>query len=297
MATVTTTFDDLIDETFSVLYRHTERPRETRVAATALDSASDTTFTVTDPDEIAATTLLEFADGEQVRVLSKSDTDLITVERGYNATTASGAQPTNTLVTIGPVFGRNEVERWVKRFFSVHGNRYFPYLETSTKYRNTGEQVVELPADTIDVVEVRAQSADTGRIADIGGWKFEQRVPVSIYSTGKVLRVPSTIADDDELWVTRQAPWDVSGDTVGIPVGAEDLPVLFAAAYAVGRREVSRLDLDSIQEWNQASAIRNGQNIRLMRELWGEFYRRLDEARSLYHMPRHRPYEKMPRIR
>ena len=60
---------------------------------------------------------------------------------------------------------------------------------------------------------------------------------------------------------------------------------------------MSRLDLDTLGEWNQDAAIRGGQNLRLMRELWGEYYRRLDEARSIYSVPKHRPYRKMPKVR
>lgn len=296
MASTTVTFNDLIDEALSVLYEHSERPRQTSVGANALSTISDTNLTVADPSKVSVTDLIEMADGEQLLVTGRSDTDVFTVARGYNGTPASAEHVTSTQIVINPKYGRLEVERWVKRWFHVAGNVYLPNLATIVAYRTPGEQLVELPADTLDVVSVRAQGTG-GRISDVGHWQVERDVPTTLYPTGIVMRVSVTLTDDDELWVTRVAPYVTSGISVDVPLGAEDLPILFAVAYGAARREVSRLDLDSVQEWNQAAAIGNGQQLRLIRELWGEYYRRLDDARRIHPVPKHRPYRKMPVIR
>jgi hypothetical protein len=109
----------------------------------------------------------------------------------------------------------------------------------------------------------------------------------------------AAIYDADELIVTYQAPYTFTGTgeaaTVDVPLGSEDLAPLWAAAYGLSRREVSRSELDKIEEWNQDQAYRQGVNLRLVQQTWGEFYRRLDEARKIQYVPRHRPYRKMAR--
>lgn len=297
MKTTTLNIPELVEETLATLYRATERPRETTVGATALSSGTDTSMTVADPDIVSRTHLLEFEDGEQVKVSAKSDTDVLTVSRGYNNTPATaGGHATGDRVLINPTWGYLEVDRWVRRFFDTVGNTYLPLVTTEAMYREPGLQYVTLPDAVDEVVQVRAESID-GRFVDVAGWQQEKYLPAEVVATGHALRVSRLIGDDDELLVTYTGVYDTSADDIVFPVGASDLPVLWASAYAVGRREVSRVDLDTIEEWNQAAAIRNGQNLRLLRELWGEFYRRLDEARKLQEVPKHRPFRKMPRIR
>lgn len=296
MATQTLTFNDMVEETFSVLYRHVERPRQTTVGSQELADSDARTITFSDPDLVNVTDLVETEAGEQLLIVEKSDTDVFTVDRAYNDTENGGRVFTGSKIQINPQWGRTEVDRWVRRFFSTAGNVYLPSLKTDILFRETGDRIVVLPADVMEVKSVRAQGTD-GAIVGLAGWSHERDLPTTIYPTGQGLTTPVTIDDDDELWVTYTSPYDTSGDDVDVQVGFEDLAVLWAAAYAVGRREVSRMDLDSIQEWNQQTAIRNGQNLRLMRELWGEFYRRTDEARKVHYVPKHRPYRAMPKIR
>lgn len=297
-AFVTLNFDDVVEETLETLYQHAERPYRTSVGADALDGAADKEFTVVDFDRVGTQTLLEFVStGEQVLVTGvNEETEVLTCARGYNGTAATSGHATGDAVEISPNFGRTEVKRWVKRYFATVGNRYFPSVQTDVLSVATDTTYVELPSDAIRVLQVRGVST-TGRPVDLAGWQQEHYAPTAEHATGQILRVSSLMANDDEMWVTYTKPYDTTGDTVEVPVGGEDLPMLWAAAYAVSRREVSRFDMDAIQEWNQDVAIRNGQNIRLIRELWGEFYRRLDEARSLHFVPKHRPYRKMPRTR
>ena len=51
-----------------------------------------------------------------------------------------------------------------------------------------------------------------------------------------------------------------------------------------------------IEEWNQTVAMQQGVNLRWARELWGEVYRRVDEAKSMLALPKHRPFRKMPHL-
>jgi len=309
MATTILTLGDLVDETLSNMYRGSERPRPVVIGSTALSSTSDTTFTVDDSTLIPPTTIVEAPDGEQMLVTAISDdaTPVVTVMRGYNNTTAASDWPTNTVLLVEPRWGRQDVIRWLQRWFAGPGNSYFPTITSQVMNREDGLQWIEMPADTMRVIRVRHYSTVTGRIVDIGGWQLEERVPTEVQggisTTGTVLRVPSNIWDEDELivewiepnsWVLNQGG-EYATNTV--PVGAEDLPVLYAAAYGIARREVTRVELDKVQEWNQEQAARAGINLRLLRDMWGEYYRRVDEARKIQVVPKHRPYRKMAKVR
>ena len=246
------------------------------------------------------TTKLEL--GSEVCLVTGVSADtvpVITVNRGYVNTTKS-AHPTGTTVKIEPLWTREEVARWVKRAYNVVFNKYLPRKVTDVYTREDDLQYITLPTDTLQVFSVRHMSTVSGRVVDIGQWRWETDIPGELVSTGNLLRVPSTIENDDELIVVYQRPYTWTGtgtedDTIDQPYGSEDLAPLWASAYAMARREVSRSELDKIEEWNQDQAIRAGVNLRAIRDAWGEFYRRLDEARDLHPVPRHRPYRKMPR--
>ena len=303
MATTTTaTLETLIEDTLSILYRLTERPYQVTVGSNALADGTDTTLTVSDGARLQTTDVVELG-SELCLVTAKSSdaTPVFTVARGYAGTTAtSSGFPTSTVALINPPWPRNDVSTYLQRAVKSLMNSYLPYLVSTVYNRAAGLQYIELPATTVKVLSVRHVVTSTGRMVDIGGWQFEEDLPTAVVASTKLLRVPSTIDDDDDLIVTTQSPysWTGSGEaaTVPLPLGAEDIPPLWAAAYAVTRREVTRSDIDKIEEWNQDAAMRQGVNLRWARELWGEVYRRLDEAKRMQYVPRHRPYRKMPNI-
>ena len=150
------------------------------------------------------------------------------------------------------------------------------------------------------VYSMRHLISQTGRIMDVGGWQFETALPTGIVSTGKALRVPTSVENNDTMIVVYQVPYTFTGgtedDTVALPLGSEDIPALWAAAYATTRREVSRNDVSKIEEWNQEAAQRQGVNLRWARELWGEVYRRVDEAKKMQNLPKYRPFRKVPNL-
>ena len=302
MAETTLTLSDLIDETLSNLYRGAERPRQITVTATALDDAGATTFTCSNPELVPVTTRLETPDGEEMIVtgITDDDTPIVTVSRAFNNTPATSGQPTGTALLIEPRWGRKEIQRWIGRWFSGPGNTFFPSMLSTTMNRAPGLQYVSLPADTIRVLSVRHYSTLTGRIVDVGGWQHEKQLPADVVATGQALRVGSMIWDEDDLIVLTQQPYEWSGDTedatIDLVVGAGDLPILYAAAYGIARREVTRVELDKVVEWNQEQAARAGINLRLLRDMWGEYYRRVDEARKIQDVPRHRPYRKRAKV-
>ena len=295
---VKVTLGDLIEETLDSLYRAAERPAQVVLGSNALEDEDDTEFTLS-LGVLAPTQLVEFG-SEMMLVTHRSDdaTPVYKVSRGYLATDR-GVHSTGDVGLIDPPYGRAQVERWIRRAISGLMNTELPYVETGVYRTVPNGGYIELPPDTIEVLQVRHFGVLDNRFADVGGWRFEDDIPTSVVPSGKVLRVPSSVTDADELIVTVRRPYTFVGSgeaaTVELPLAGQDIPVLWAAAYGQSRREVSRAELDKIEEWNQEQAIRTGVNLRMIRDMWGEVYRRVDEAKRVHRLPRYRPFRKMPK--
>lgn len=298
---VTLTMSEMIDQTLSELYRLSERPYQTTVGSNDLtSSAADVTLTLGDGSLVNVSDILE-VDAELLLVTAKSAdaTPVFTVTRRY-AGTALAAHAEGSVVLKSPEFTRTQVKSRIERFFSGPAHTYLPAITSETMSREPDMQYIEMPATCVRVLSLRHFNTITGRVIDIGGWRFEEDIPADVVATGKLLRLPAAISDDDDLIVTwhRTYAWSTTpiteASTISAPLGVEDLPVLWSTAYLVARREVTRLELDTVEEWNQEQATRLGVSLRQVRDLWGEFYRRVDEARKVQYVPRHRPYRKMP---
>ena len=302
MATTTTvTLGGLIDDTLEMLYRTSERPFQVAVGSSALDSPTDTTLTVDDASRVQATDVLEIADALMLIASKSSDsTPVLTVSRGYAGSSATSGHATAATALINPPWPRSSISDWILRCFKSVMNAQLPNRVTESMTRTTDVQWVLMPSNTMRVYSVRHMIGQTGRIIDIGGWQFEQDMPTGLIATGKALRLPTSVENNDSVIVMYQTPYAFDGDgeaaTIDIPIGAEDIPALWAAAYSVSRRELTRMDVDKIEEWNQDAAMRQGVNLRWARELWGEVYRRVDEAKSMQTLPRTRPFRKTPHL-
>lgn len=310
--TVTLTVGDLVDRSLEYLYRAQERPRQTKIITTALTTGSTTMqVAAADEDLIFGTTLLEMGD-ELVLVTGTSGSapKTLTIARGYAGTTPA-AHAVGDTVLISPSFPRAQLRRRIVDFFTGPANTWLPRLEGATfSTAADGELYLELPTNVVQVLEVRYLSAAAGRLVHIGNWEMHENLPTSVSSTTKMLTVSAAVGSADDLICTYHLPWgftDVSvgggaettdpaeEDTIAFPFGADDLPVLYAAATTITGRELTRLELDNIEEWNATEAIRQGIPVRYIQQLWQQFYRRVDEARRLQHRPKNRPYRKMSR--
>lgn len=307
MATSTTlVLGDVIEEAMALLYRPVERPMQCAVGSDALTSSSaDTTCTLSgDYSSVRVSTVIESGQ-ELILVTARSAdaTPIFTVARGYAGTPVS-AHTTGTVVLVGPLWARYEVRRSILRCFNGPLSAYLPNLTSTTLTTATNSYFVSMPAATVDVVRVAVSSVLSGSVShwdEISQWDFIEDVPTAVVSTGKMLTFPYGFPTGQSLHVTYQTTYAWSGgtsdpaeaETVPIPAAGADLPALYAAAYQVFAREISRLELDRISEWNSEAAVRQGVNLRMAQTLWTEFYRRLDEARKVQNVPRHRAYRPM----
>lgn len=304
-SSTTATLSDLLEETLAILYRANERPAQCTLGSDALSSTSDTSFTLAGTyTAVQATTVMEF--GQELILVTDRTADAIptfTGARGYAGSPRS-THLTGEVGLISPLWTRFEVRRAILRAFAGPLTTYLPNLTTSTVTTTANQYFASLPATTIEVFRVAVSQISGSSLSvwdEITQWDFHEDVPTSVVATGKMLTFPYGFPAGQALHVTYQTPYAWSGgtadpaetETVSIPSTALDLPALYAAACQVMGREITRLELDRIEEWNQEAAIRQGINLKIATAMWQEFYRRLDEAKRVQNIPRRRPYRKM----
>lgn len=304
MLTSTVTLGDLVDKALIELQDPAEQGLLLVLSDTLTASSSDTTFTVTDGAKLNVSDIVEF--GSELMLVTEKTSDTVpvfTCSRGYYGTTVA-AHASGDSGLANPQFARYRVAEAVKRAFTRLDALGLPNITSSVMNRATGLQYVSMPSNTRKVLRVGYVNETTGRWFDIGGWEFVDDVPTATVSTGKLLRIPSNITNTDDLQVTYQIPYRWStyptapteASTITIMEGAEELPAQYAAAWMVGRREISRSEIDRSEEWNRSETVRNGGSTTLVRLLWSQFYQGLDEAKRLVRVPIHRPYVRMPKL-
>lgn len=324
MATTTqVTLQLLIDDALGLLARNSELPATVAVGATA-PGVSGTTLTLASSDQwgrVNVSDVLEYG-LELMLVTGKSAdaTPVFTVSRAYRNTTQQAIN-TGALLSPNPQWSRFELSRGIQKCLRGPLTASLPAITSTVVQPTTNQFYVSLPATTIKVLRVAYQLTQTVGTTpvrswrDVSGWQFEDDVPTSLpgVSTGKLLTIPARLAAVGlnapssvlNLYITYQTKyaWAIGvnvpaneSDTVDLPLGGEDLPSIYAAAYAVAGRELSRLQVDKVEEWNHEASVRQGVNLRMVSMFWQEFYRRLDEARRIQTVPRHRPYRKMSQV-
>jgi hypothetical protein len=293
-----------IDTTLANLFRLAERPVPVTLGATDLSDPAAITFTLAagQEDMLNARDVVEFGN-ELVYITAKSEdtVPVHTCTRGYLGTNPSGHAAGGTGY-LDPPFPRYRVQQSILAAF-IRLNSLLPYISTETYNREPGKEYVTLPADTLAVYEVGYMNQFTGRYWEIPGWKFEDDLPTNIVPTGKLLRTTSVMTDPDSLIVKRRTPYTWSNvppdefSTVSVPIGAEDLPPIYAAALLASRREIGRLELDTSDEWTKLEVLRAGSvNQAILKDLWQQFYRGIDEVKRIYVPPRRRTYRKIGRF-
>lgn len=302
MNTVQVTLGTLIDRALTELEAPSERGLRVILDSNDLSTTSDTTFTLTDADAVNVSDLLEF-DDELVLVTAKTDdpVPVFTCARGYYGTT-KGTHAAGDVGVVNPAYPRHRVAEGVKRSFSRLESLGIPYVKATSVFPSGQFYWVEVPSEARRVLRVWYENTRYGIIREVGSWDHVRDLPTSVYPTGQILKLPRHSGDIDELHITYQAPYrwstfpnePVEASTIRIMEGATDLPAMYAAAWVVSAREISRYELDRTEEWNREATTRTGSSGATVRALWQNFYRSLDEARRLEDVPQHRPYRRMP---
>lgn len=302
MNTVTVSLGDLVDRAVLEL----QGPNELALMTTTVPSltVSSTTVTLADASSVNLNDVLEI-DSELLLVTGKTAdaVPVLTVSRAYYQSTAA-VHGAGSVVAINPRHPRVRIADAVRRCFTRLESLGIPLSEAATVNREPGLKYAVVPERVRDVVRLSYMSTD-GRWWELDKWEFVDDVPTGKVSTGKIIRLPRYIADDDDLEVTYRVPYRWSSHpappaesaTITMVEGSEDLPVLYAVAWLTARREISRTEIDRAEEWSAGEPSRGGVSSSVARLQWQEFYRSLDEARRLVQVyPVHRPFRKMQRL-
>jgi hypothetical protein len=248
----------------------------------------------------AVSDVLEFA--AELMLVTVAAAPTYTVSRGYYGTTAVSHAATQTGFR-NPQWNRQRVAGAVRRAFPRLEALGVPLIKSTTCYPETTVEsdfnlYIDVPEEVREVLAVRDD------LSEIDHWQFVEDLPTSSgYHTGKVVRLPRWVTDDDDFYVTYRAPYrwsthpaaPVEASTIDIPEGAEDLPSAYAAAWLCSAREISRQEIDRSTEWNQTEPTRGGVSAGLVRAKWQEFYRMLDEVRRIDPPPPTRHYMRKSR--
>lgn len=306
MQTTTATLGTLIDGALFELEGASERARPVVIGSTALATVSDIDFTMSS-GEADVSDVIEFG-SELVLITSKSNdaTPVYRCSRGYYSTTKA-AQPEGTVGIVNPPFQRRRVADAINRCLTRLEALGVPLVVGAALSREPGLRYIELPEGVRRVLQVLYVNETSGRVMELDGWRVYSSIDTALTASGQVLHLPLYVVDDDELQVVYQTPYQWSTSpafpdetaTVTLPIGAQDLPASYAAAWLVSAREVSRQELDRSEEWGRTEMLRGGGSAGLVRAKWQEFYRALDEAQRVvsFEVPKHRPYVKAPRVR
>ncbi|MEM9605906.1 MAG: hypothetical protein AAGA99_00700 [Actinomycetota bacterium] len=300
----------MVDDALDELYRHEERPASATLSAALGGTATDTTVVVSDVSLFQVTNVVEV--GSELMLVTAIVSSELTLSRGYAGTTRA-AHESGAEIRRQPRFGRAAVAEKVYRSLGAMETWVYPLVSEEYSTTDTATLFVELPSNTVNVERVRYQDPTTGRIIDLPGWEFHFDLPTTVAESTVALQVPSRVRTTDSLIVTRRISYrwrdtsessgsgdvyttdPIEEDTVDLPIAGQDLPSAWAAASVALGRELSRQDLDRVPEWSEEAARAQGVNLRLVRELYGNFYRRIDEVQRTYPRYNYRPFRKMGR--
>lgn len=305
MLTVSKTLDELIDDTIQEVGRYDERGYRVQLDAVGLPLVSSTTCSLVSGTRVNISDVIEF--GSELVLVTAKTADIIpifTVARGYDGTTAAVAAP-SAIGIVNPVFARRRVGKVIQTALTrMDAARVF-VTATAQFSRTVGLSYIEMPAACRQVLRVGFFDASDRRFEPtIDGWQFFDDIPTTEVTSGKIVRLPRYALDDDVFSVTYRLPYRWStyptaptgSATITLPEGAEDLPSMYASARLVSRREISRLQVDRSEEWNASQGIVNGITQGAVRQMWSEFYKCLEEAKTLNVQAVPRPFVRLRRF-
>lgn len=294
MNVVTVSLGQLVDGALAEVQAPHEIGRA--LVRSAALNASETTFTLSDPLNVNPADVLEFASELMLVVGKTSDpSPVFTVSRGYAQTTATTHPGTQT-GTVNPQFNRKRVAAAIVQSFPCMEANGLVLIRNTTVVAvadSTNRIYLPMPSETRDVWSVRKGLVDASR------WEFIDNLPsVAPYTTGRVVRMARNVTVGDSFFVQYRTPYRWStfpaapdeAATIDVLEGAESVPIAYALAWLVSKREISRSEIDRSQEWQAGEPLRGGVSTGQVRALWQEFYRKLDEARRLDPPSPRRPY-------
>lgn len=305
----------IVEDALSWLYRAEERPLTVFVGANELSSEVDVTMTMKaeNLDEIHRTDLLE-GGHEIMLVVDRTDdaSPVLTVDRAYAGTPNGGAHLTNTVLLKNPRWKRHDVWRALLQGLEGTIGGAVPMTERAV-IQVTDGWYAELPDYALGVLQVGVGAGGpTDRVRWVDDWEYMRDHPQAASGQGIDLST-AILGSYDQVVVKYIVPYPTKGPTdtdwnesplpqsqagedylVELWVGTEDVAALYAAAMRLTGREMSRIDVTEMEQWNSDNAQRYNVNLTAAKFMWQTFYQRLDELRRQHAgtFGKHRPFKR-----
>jgi hypothetical protein len=276
-----TTFLDLTNRAHSLLHSSTG-VQEQVTWLTSSATASALTLSVNDSSAVS-NGISEV--GDELVYVSSSDSDTLAIApfgRGFRGSTAA-SHAVNTQVTFNPTFPRVEIKKAINDAL----RQTYPSLwqVKSTTFTFTGAQLTyELPADCDAVTKVLWETVGPSHYWETSyGWRFE---PDSEEATGKALTLLDMPLQGQTVKVVYQASFSALADDAdtlegtGFPASAEDVLLYAVAAKLIRFIDVSRMQLDSVENLSRAAVVQAGDAGKVANQMYAMYQQRLAEERS-----------------
>jgi hypothetical protein len=204
---------------------------------------------------------------EQMYVWSVVEsTKTLTVERGFNGTTAA-SHSSGAVCVINPRFPRNQVLEAINdelADLSSPVNGLFQVKNLDLTYNSSNRQM-NLPAvvEIIDLIDVRYRyRADDYK--QVSSYKLLRNLPTKDFGSSYGLQIDSDVSNGD-LRVTYKAPFSrvtAEADDIqnisGFPLSAEDILVIGSQIRLMAPREVKRNFTESQGDTRRSDEVPSG---------------------------------------
>jgi hypothetical protein len=276
-----TTFSDLTSRIHSLLHSSTGVQEQVTWLTAAVDD-NDLTLPV---DDSSAVSKGVSEVGDELVYVSSSDSNSLALApfgRGFRGSTAA-SHAINSLVTFNPTFPRVVIKEAINQALK----QVYPslYQLKSTTFTYSGAQLTySLPADTEAVHKVLWEVTGATNYWETSyGWRFE---PDSEEATGKALTLVDLPQQGRTVKVIYQAGFSALSadadtlDSIGFPASAEDVLEYAVAAKLIRFMDVSRLQLDNVENLSRAAVVQAGDAGKIANQMFAMYQQRLAEERS-----------------
>jgi hypothetical protein len=317
----------MIEETLNLLYRSTDRPAQLTLAGggsgVLTASAADATTTLTGVlTSVNSPSVVEI--GEELMLVTGKTADAVpifTMARGY-AGTPLQAHTVGDPVVVTPSWSRYQTRRHLIRGIQGSLSTGLPAVKTAAITPTARQYFIPAPADCLLPLSLAYVQSDmngaTKRWEEVTEWEYRDGVDQSVSASGAIITVPPALVSGNltgtqtvqTLYLTYQAPytWSSGNKEPGVAPGGEnetiawrpyaiDLPPLYAAAFSLTNREITRIEVDKTSYFNAEINFRQGVDFKIGMSVWQQYYKRLEECQKLDRSrdPKHRPFRRMHR--
>jgi len=289
-----TTFNELVDDTISML-RGYVRSQE---SVTALDGSLDSSATTFDVDNGGRLGMGRAEIDDELVYIDAITNNSVALQpwgRGVDGSTAA-SHSDNARVTFNPLFPRHFVKRAINDTIAsigvelkATGVETFTFVAARATY--------ELPSSTYAVQQVTWQIIGPSRIWEpVKRWRFDPNANTSAFASGKTIDLWDSIVPGRTVQVqylkdptALSAAADTLETTAGLPASCRDVVALGTAARLVSSVDVSLLDPSSVQAGFFDERRQIGSASTVARTIYALYQQRLAEELARFRDQRNTP--------